>query len=277
MTQFRDFLDDKAYDFPEHQRPAVAGSPATPSHDPATRLAHILVAVLVGTTAGLGSALVSVNTAQMQQVLGLSVEQAAWLTTSHVMTAVSANLLLIKIRQQYGLRRFALTSLSLYAALALAHLLVSDHGTALLLRAASGFVSVALIPLCLFHVMQAFPERWRLRGLVLGIGVTQCAVPLARLLSPSLLASQGWRSLFLLEAGLALLSLAAVGLLRLPPAERARVFRPLDLLTFVLMGGGLALVAAMLGLGRWEGWLQAPWIIVSLIVAIAALLTAGAI
>lgn len=126
-------------------------------------------------------------------------------------------------------------------------------------------------------MMQAFPERWRLRGLVLGIGVTQCAIPLARLLSPSLLASQGWRSLFLLQAGLALLSLAAVGLLRLPPAERARVFRPLDLLTFVLVGGGLALVAAMLGLGRWEGWLQAPWIIVSLIVAIAALLTAGAI
>lgn len=90
MTQFRDILDDKPYDFPEHQRPAVAGSPATPSQDPATRLAHILVAVLVGTTAGLGSALVSVNTAQLQQVLGLSVEQAVWLTTSHVMSAVSA-------------------------------------------------------------------------------------------------------------------------------------------------------------------------------------------
>ncbi len=147
----------------------------------------------------------------------------------------------------------------------------------MLLRAASGFIPVALIPLRLFHMMQAFPERWRLRGLVLGIGVTQCAVPLARLLSPLLLASQGWRSLFLFEAGLALLSFAAVELLRLPQAERDRVFWPLDLLTFVLMGGGLASVAAMLGLGRWEGWLQAPWIIISLIVAIAALLTAGAI
>ncbi|WP_455874981.1 MFS transporter [Rhizobium yanglingense] len=120
--------------------------------------------------------------------------------------------------------RFALTSLGLYAALAIDQLLVSDRGTVLLLRAASGFIPVALIPLCLFHMMQAFPERWRLRGLVLGIGVTQCAVPLARLLSPLLLASQGWRSLFLFEAGLALLSFAAVELLRLPQAERDRVF-----------------------------------------------------
>ena len=125
--------------------------------------------------------------------------------------------------------------------------------------------------------MQAFPARWRLRGLVLGIGVTQCAVPLAHVLSPSLLASQGWRSLFLLEAGLALLSLVAVGMLRLPPAERVRVFHPLDLLTFVLMGSGLALIAAVLGLGRWEGWFQAPWIVASLFIAIPALVAAGAI
>src|SRR5688572_20131719 len=65
--------------------------------------------------------------------------------------------------------------------------------------------------------MQAFPAKWRLRGLVLGIGVTQCAVPLARFMSPSLLSVDGWRSLFLREAGLTLLSLAAVGVLRLPP------------------------------------------------------------
>ena len=200
----------------------------------------------------------------------------AWLSTCYVMTAVSANLLLIKVRQQYGLRRFALAFLGLHAILALMLVFVPGLGTALLVRAVSGFVAVALIPLCLFNMMQAFPARWRLRGLVLGIGVTQCAVPLAHVLSPSLLASQGWRSLFLLEAGLALLSLVAVGMLRLPPAERVRVFHPLDLLTFALMGSGLALIAAVLGLGRWEGWFQAPWIVASLFIAIPALVAAGA-
>ena len=277
MSRFRDLLEEEVVEFPVHERSPVPGSPATPTHGPATRMAYALVAVLVGTTAGLGSALVSVNTLQLQQVLNLSAHQVAWLSTSYVMTAVSANLLLIKVRQQYGLRRFALAFLGLYAALALTQVLVSGLGAALLVRAVSGFVAVALIPLCLFNMMQAFPARWRTRGLVLGIGVTQCAVPLAHVLSPSLLASQGWRSLFLLEAGLALLSLAAVGMLRLPPAERVRVFQPLDLLTFALMGSGLALIAAVLGLGRWEGWHQAPWVVASLLVAIPALVAAGAI
>lgn len=277
MSRFRELLEEEVVEFPVHERSPVPGSPATPTHGPMTRMAYALVAVLVGTTAGLGSALVSVNTLQLQQVMNLGVHQIAWLSTSYVMTAVSANLLLIKVRQQYGLRRFALAFLGLYAALALTQVFVSGLRAALLVRAVSGFVAVALIPLCLFSMMQAFPARWRSRGLVLGIGVTQCAVPLAHILSPSLLASQGWRSLFLLEAGLALLSLAAVGVLRLPPAARVRVFQPLDLLTFVLLGCGLALIAAVLGLGRWEGWHQAPWIVASLFIAIPALVVAGAI
>lgn len=277
MTTIRDLLDEEVVEFPVHERSPVPGSPATPTHGAATRLAYALVAVLVGTTAGLSGALVSVNTLHLQQIMNLSAHQVAWLSTCYVMTAVSANLLLIKVRQQYGLRRFALAFLGLHAILALMLVFVPGLGTALLVRAVSGFVAVALIPLCLFNMMQAFPARWRLRGLVLGIGVTQCAVPLAHVLSPSLLASQGWRSLFLLEAGLALLSLVAVGMLRLPPAERVRVFHPLDLLTFALMGSGLALIAAVLGLGRWEGWFQAPWIVASLFIAIPALVAAGAI
>ncbi|RPD88564.1 MFS transporter [Luteimonas sp. 100069] len=277
MRRFRDLLEEEVVEFPEHERSPVPGSPATPTHGPATRLAYAFVAVLVGITAGLSSALVSVNTLQLQQMLDLSTHQVAWLSTSYVMSAVSANLLLIKVRQQYGLRRFALTFLTLHAVLALILVFAPGYETTLLVRAISGFVAVALIPLCLFNMMQAFPARWRLRGLVLGIGVTQCAIPLAHVLSPALLASHGWRSLFLLEAGLALLSLAALGMLRLPPAERVRVLQPLDLLTFVLMGSGLALIAAVLGLGRWEGWCQAPWIVASLFIAIPALVVAGAI
>ncbi|MCI4590789.1 MFS transporter [Sphingobium sp. BYY-5] len=277
MRSLRAFFDDEAHDFPAHERPAAVGSPASPSHKAGTRLAHMVVGVLVGTTVGLGGALVSANLVQVRQVLGLSPTQAAWLSTSYVAAAVPANLLLIKVRQQYGLRRFALVALGLYVAAALAQALVTDIAAMVLLRAIGGFVSVTLIPLCLFHTMQAFPTKWRLRGLVLGIGITQCAVPLARLLSPSLLGVDGWRSLFLLEAGLALLSLAAVGVLRLPPAERARVLEPLDLFTFVLLGGALAAITAALGLGRFEGWLHTQWIVVTLLASPPALLAAGVI
>jgi MFS family permease len=264
----RSFFVEEVWNFPEHERPVVAGSPATPEHALTLRIAYAFVAIIVGLTGGLGNALVTVNIKELQTGLALSAVQAAWLPTAYVMTNISANLLLIKFRQQYGLRVFTLIALGLYAILSLTYLLTADHWLTLTVRAASGFVAAALTALCLFYVVQALPGRWRVRGLILGLGISQCAFPLARVISPWLSVSSYWQSIFLLEAGLALLSFAAVGAFRLPPAERRRVFEPLDLLTFLLLGGSFALIAAVLGLGRLEGWFEAPWIVLFLSLAL---------
>jgi MFS family permease len=270
----RSLLDEETVELPESLRSPVVGSPATPAHGRTVRFAYLLVSVLVGTTAGLGNALVTVNIAQLRHDLNLSAQQAAWVATSYVMTAVSANLLLIKMRQQHGLRRFAVLSLGVYASLSTAHLFFTSLAATVLLRLMSGFAAISLMPLCIFYMMQVFPPKWRLRGIVIAMGVIQSATPLAYVLSPSLLASDGWRSLFLLETGMAILSLAAVAVLRLPPAERGRVFERADLLTYVLVGGGLALPSACLGLGRWVGWLE-DWVVASVVASVSAL-TLGA-
>lgn len=268
------FFREEAWDFPEHERPMVAGSPATPEHALPLRIAYAFVAILVGLTGGLGNALVIVNIAELRTGLELSAVQAAWLPTAYVMTNISANLLLIKFRQQNGLRVFTLIALGLYALLSLTYLLTADHWLTLAVRAASGFVAAALTPLCLFYVTQVLPGRWRVRGAILGLGISQCALPLASVISPWLSAGSHWQSIFLLEAGLAFLSFAAVGAFRLPPAEQQRVFEPLDFLTFLLLGGSLALIAAVLGLGRLEGWFETRWILVLLSLALPMLVTA---
>ncbi|MDP9734630.1 UNVERIFIED_ORG: MFS family permease [Rhizobium sp. SORGH_AS260] len=268
------FFREEAWDFPEHERPMVAGSPATPEHALSLRIAYAFVAILVGLTGGLGNALVIVNIAEVRTGLALSVIQAAWLPMAYAMTNISANLLLIKLRQQYGLRVFTLIALGLYALLSLTYLLTADHWLTLAVRAASGFVAAALTPLSLFYVMQALPGRWRVRGLILGLGISQCAFPLATVISPWLSISSYWQSIFLFEAGLAFFSFAAVGTFRLPPAKRERAFEPLDFLTFLLLGGSLALIAAVLGLGRLEGWFEAPWIIWFLSLALPMIITA---
>ena len=271
LARLRRFLVEEEWAYAAHEAPQMPGSPGSPDHPYARRVAYAVVGVLLGLTAGFGNALVAVNTTALGGALGLDTVQIAWLPTVYVMTNVSINLLLIKFRQQFGLRPFALIFVGLYVVLTLAHLFAHDFSTAILVRAASGMAAAPLSTFALYYIMQAVPPAARLRGVVLGIGVPQCATPLARLFSPDLLAMSQWRTLYLFELGLAVLSLAAVLAFRLPPTVRRKAFEPLDFVTFTLFAGSTALFAAVLGLGRVVWWTEAAWIGWALLAAIPML------
>ncbi|MDZ5458728.1 MFS transporter [Azohydromonas lata] len=260
-----------------HERPMMPGSPSTPLHAPARRAAYAAVGLLVSLTGGLGNALVSANLQSLQGALGLYAAEAAWLPAAFVMSNVSMNLLLVKFRQQYGLRLFTEAFIALYALIALAHVFVHDFSTALALRAAHGMTAAAMTSLGLYYMLQAFPAPLRLRGLVIALGTSQLALPLARLLPVGVLEASAWRGLTLFEAGLALLSFAAVLVLKLPPGDRYRVFEKLDFLTFALFAPGMALLCAVLGLGRTLWWTQSAWLGWALAGAIVLLTAAVAL
>lgn len=248
------------YVFQPHERPMMPGSPATPAHPLGRRLAYFGIGAFVGLTGGLGNALVGANLANIQGALGLYSDQAAWLTTVYLMTNVSMSLLLVKFRQQFGLVTFARIFLPAYILLTAAHLVIHRYETALFVRGASGIAASALSTLGLLYIMQSLPPQWRLKGLVLGIGIPQLATPLARLFSSDLLERGQWTILYVFELGLALISLALVGMLRLPPSEKMKAFEKLDFLTFALYAPGVGLLCAVLGQGRILWWTEAPWL-----------------
>jgi MFS family permease len=260
-----------------HEKPSLPGSPSTPLHAPAKRLAFGVVGLLVAITGGLGNALVVANLPFLQGALGATSAEMAWLPAAFVMTNVSMNLLLVKFRQQFGLRAFTEVFLVLYALVTFAHLFVNDLNSAIAVRAAHGMVGAALSSLGLYYMIQAFPAQWRLKAMVLGLGASQLAVPLARIFSEDLLQIAEWRGLYLFELGLALAALGCVLLLKLPPGDRFKTFEPLDFLTFSLMASGTALLCAALSLGRIDWWLDAPWIGVALAGAIALIFSGLAI
>ncbi|RMQ41596.1 Major facilitator transporter [Pseudomonas cichorii] len=257
-----------------HERPTMPGSPSTPLHPTARRWAFALVGVIVALTGGLGNALVVANLPYLQGALGATSADIAWLPAAYIMTNVSMNLLLVKFRQQFGLRAFTELFLVLYALVTLAHLFVNDIESAVAVRAAHGMVGAALSTLGLYYMIQAFPQKWRLKALVLGLGTAQLATPLARLVSEDLLQIAEWRGLYLFELGMALLSLGCVLMLKLPPGDRFKAFEKLDFLTFGLLATGFALLCAVLSLGRIEWWLEAPWIGIASAASIA-LICAG--
>ncbi|PBP53531.1 MFS transporter [Pseudomonas syringae] len=257
-----------------HERPTMPGSPSTPLHSTARRWAFAVVGVIVALTGGLGNALVVANLPYLQSALGATSQDIAWLPAAYIMTNVSMNLLLVKFRQQFGLRAFTELFLVLYALVTLAHLFVNDIDSAIAVRAAHGMVGAALSTLGLYYMIQAFPQKWRLKALVLGIGTAQLATPLARLVSEDLLQIAQWRGLYLFELGMALLSLGCVLMLKLPPGDRFKAFEKLDFLTFGLLATGFALFCAVLSLGRIEWWLEAQWIGIASAASIA-LICAG--
>ena len=271
-------LRDPGEDWPytPGELPTVFGAPANTTHPPQRRVAYAFTAVLVGITGALGNSLVFVNQPQLQGALGLYAYEMAWLPTAYVMAIVPMNLLLVKFRAQFGLRLFTVGTVVAFTVITLAHLFVRSFASSVAVRAASGMVGAAFTTQAIFYMAQALPLKWRLQAIVIGLGLPQLAIPLARcLFSTDLLTYGEWRSLYLCELGLTLLSLSAVLLFTLPAAPRHKTYERLDLLTFALFAGGAAATAAVVGLGRYLWWHDTPWL--GRIAAAAIPLLVGAI
>jgi MFS family permease len=264
-------LRDPGEDWPytPNELPAVFGAPANTSHPLSRRIAYGCTALLIGLTGLLGNSLVVVNLPQLQGTLGLYADEIAWLPAAYVMAIIPMNLLLVKFRAQFGLRLFVAGSVAAYALIMLAHLFAHSFASGFAVRAASGVVGTAFTTQSIFYMGQALPMKWRLHAIIIGIAIPQLALPLARcLFSTELLAFGEWRSLYLCEFGLTLLSLAAVLFFTLPPAPRHATYEKRDVLTFVLYATGGAAATAVVGLGRYLWWRDTPWLGYSLAAAI---------
>lgn len=254
-----------------HERSPLPGSPPTPWHPPARRAAYVAVALLVILSGSLGNAIVTANLTTLQGSLGLYSAEIQWLPTVYVMTNVCANMVLIKFRQQFGIRLFTQIFLGAFALTTAGHLLAHSFATAVAVRALSGVAAAACSTVGLLYMVQAWTPEHRLKGIVIAISLPQIAVPLARLFPSEAFEPDRWQTMYLFELGLALLCLAGVRLLVLPPVERMKVFEPLDFVTFPIFATGIALLCAVLGLGRSLWWFEAPWIAPALIGAIVLL------
>jgi MFS family permease len=265
-------------DWHPDERPTLPGSPSFPQHTPQRRLAYFLVGTLVTLTGGLGNSLTTVNLSNLQGTLGAYAYEVNWLPVAYVMTNASMNLLLVKFRQQFGLRAFTEFFLVLYALVTFAHLFVNDLGSAIAVRAAHGMAGAALSTLGLYYTLQAAARKeLRPRFIAASLGISQLSQPIAYLFSTRLLELAEWRGLYLFELGLTVVTLAAVLWLKLPPGDRFKAFRPTDFLTFALFAPGVALLCAALNFGRVLWWTEQPWIGVALAGSVVLIVAAIAV
>ncbi|MBA4822256.1 MFS transporter [Pantoea ananatis] len=257
-----------------HEKPMLPGSPSTPLHSTPKRIAFGLIGLLISLTGALSNALVSANLTNLQGTFAAYSNEIAWLPAVYVMGNISINLLLVKFRQQFGLRVFTEAFLVLYVLVAFFHLFANDLSSAIIVRTAHGMVGAALSSLGIYYQVQAWPAKHRLKALVIGLTVSQLAIPLARLFSSELLQLEEWRGLYLFELGLALIALGAVLVVKLPPGDRIKAFEKMDFVTFMLLAPGMALLCGVLSLGRIEWWFSTPWLGVCAALALVLIVTA---
>jgi hypothetical protein len=257
------------YVYAEHERPAFPGSPFSPTHTVGRRLGYALGAVVLAIAATLGNGLVNVNVANLSGAMGVYAVQASWLPAVYVAMNATANLTLVKARAQFGIPQVTSVLIAAYVAASLWQLMTPGFAPAVAVRAASGMMAAGLTTLTIYNLLQVFPPKIRPLGIVIGIGLIQLGMPLARLFPVEMLALDNWRALHLIEIALGLAALAAVHAFPLPPSERSRAFQSLDLLTIGLVIPATLLLCGVLSLGRLMWWTDTPWLGVALAISIA--------
>ncbi|MFW1884620.1 MFS transporter [Acinetobacter nosocomialis] len=244
----------------ETERPALIGSPASIEHPNHLRVAYLFIGVFIALSASLGNGLIISNALLFQGEFGLTPSEAAWLPAAFVIGNTAANLYVIKIRQQFGLRLFAEISLVLCCICIGLHLLVNSYEMALAVQFFAGIVAAPLTSMSAHYVIQSFKKPSALKGIYVILGLQQFGLPLAWMISPGITHGEGWTDLAYFELGLYLCCLAMVVSLKLPRSIRAAVLEKADIFPLLFIFPAIALFSAVLVQGPIVWWFNNTWI-----------------
>lgn len=266
-------LLEPAPDWSDQERPTIPGSPASIAHASSKRVLYFVIGLFVVIAGSLSNGFITANLPIIQGEYGLSPSEAAWIPTVYVIANISANLILFKARQQYGLRLFSEIGLLLFIVVLSLHLVVHSFGMALFTRFVSGLMAAPLSSLGMYYIMQAFQRPSLGKAIYLALGFQQLGVPLAWIISPSLLEISDWSNFYRFELGLALCCLAMVVALKLPRSLKIQVFEKKDFITFALLAPGFGCFCIALSQGPILWWFNSPLLAYLLISGLALVLT----
>ncbi|WP_411840480.1 MFS transporter [Paracoccus sp. ME4] len=255
--------------------PPPAPHPPLP---PLRALAYMAAATVIGLAQGLQQGIVSTSLPQIAGDLGITTTTAAWLLAIYMIPRAALPVMLIKIRTQFGLRRFAEIGIIAYAAVALASIWTVDFRSALILQMLAGMAAAPLSTLAFLYMLEPLsPQAKMVLGLPLALVVLMAGPSLARVVGPSLIGDGGLAAVHLTGLGLALVSLMLVFLLPLRPVPRQKVIAPMDFVSFLLIGAGFGGLIVAGVMGPIYNWTDVAWIGWTLAGSVAALALAGAV
>jgi MFS family permease len=222
-------------------------------------------------TQGLGLSFISANLQQIAGPMDLTQTEATWLMAAYLFPNASLTLLLFKVRAQYGLRNFAEVAIVVYVLVCIAHLWVGDFQSSLVMRFVAGAAAAPISSLAFLYILEPIrPEKKMNVGLCIALTALALPTPLTGLISPKLLELGDYHALYMVEMGVAMISLGLVYLLPLTSPPRAKVISGLDVVSYLFLAIGLGSFAVALTLGRLYWWTEAEWLAWLIIAGIVA-------
>ncbi|TDC69956.1 MFS transporter, partial [Streptomyces hainanensis] len=207
----------------------------------------LALAVVVGMLASL---LVAVP--DMAHDLGASEAELQWIMNAYGVAFAGLLLTGGALGDRYGRRAVLLTGLALFGVASAAVVAVDDVSAIIALRAAAGVGAALVMPMTLAVITHAFPPEERGRAVGVWSGISFGSALLGVLVAGGLLEGYSWRSVFAVNAGLAVAALLASAVVT--PASRNPDPAPLDVVGSLLSVAGVGALVFGIVEGPERGW-----------------------
>lgn len=241
---------------------------AKPAPIPRDRLMLLATGLAGSLLIGLSGQLVGPNIGVIAAAIGATGGAASWLSTAYIMALLAGIVVSVALIPALGVRRHMMASALLFAFAALGCALEPSLPAMVGLRAVQGFAAGAFGPIAFVAVFMTGGPR-----LPLGLALLAFVLLLPASFGPAaagfLAANFGWETLFLAQASIGgLLLAAAVRWMPRSPLSRTALDR--DWTAVLLLGVALAATVLVLGQGTRHDWFESDLIVWSTATAVAA-------
>lgn len=249
---------------------AVAAKPAPAGPLLDTRLAvGLLGALLAAMMAGLSSRVPALVMLDMQGGLGISSDDASWLSTAYSAGELSAMPFAAWFAITFSLRRFYAAMLAAASLLAATLPFIHDFNLLVALRVLHGLCAGSLVPILMMVALRFLPAPIRLHALAL-FAMTATLAPNLALWFAAVAADHlhDWRWAYWINIPMALLAMGMVvwGFPKMPPMPER--FRQGNWFGMALALPGLMLLVVGIDQGVRLEWFQSPLISAALLIGI---------
>jgi DHA2 family multidrug resistance protein len=249
---------------------AAPAAPAASTVPSAHATTPIVMTALAGTfIANLGGQFAGTNLADIQGSLGVSADEASWITTVYTAANFFGFVLAPVLARAFGLRRFFLASAVVFAAYAWLSALTSSLPVLLVLRAIGGLAGGMFGPIAFVAVFRLWSGPRLKFGLALLAFVLLVSVYTGPALSGPIEAAFGWRALFLAQS-LAGLAMIVAGARWMPKGPLNLAELKTDWVSALLLAVAMSSLVVFVAQGTRRFWFESPLIAVAASVSVGA-------